>query len=146
MTKKDWYEAGDQIRNLVQEAIDKEDFSQLSSTISNVVNDTMSGLEKALKDSLGNSTRQAGGAAGAEKDIGARHQTQDARRYSGGQTAQERMGDQMGTAGSNRSDRAQSGSEDSYRSRSPYQTWTAQARQEAADRIRVNVEKTHRTK
>ena len=44
MTKKDWYEAGDQIRNLVQDAIDKEDFSQLSSTISNVVNDTMSGL------------------------------------------------------------------------------------------------------
>ena len=34
MTKKDWYEAGDQIRNLVQDAIDKEDFSQLSSTIS----------------------------------------------------------------------------------------------------------------
>ena len=30
MTKKDWYEAGDQIRNLVQDAIDKEDFSQLS--------------------------------------------------------------------------------------------------------------------
>ena len=26
MTKKDWYEAGDQIRNLVQDAIDKEDF------------------------------------------------------------------------------------------------------------------------
>ena len=41
MTKKDWYEAGDQIRNLVQDAIDKEDFSQLSSTISNVVNDTI---------------------------------------------------------------------------------------------------------
>ena len=89
MTKKDWYEAGDQIRNLVQDAIDKEDFSQLSSTISNVVNDTMSGLEKALKDSLGNGIQQPGGAAGAEKDSsGARHEMKDAR-YGGGQTVQD---------------------------------------------------------
>lgn len=139
MTKKDWYEAGDQIRNLVQDAIDKEDFSQLSSTISNVVNDTMSGLEKALKDSLGNGTRQPGGAAGAEKDSSG---AQDAR-YSGGQTAQDQADGQTDTAGSNRGGRTQSESGDQYRNRRPYQTWTTQARQEAADRIRVNMEKTH---
>lgn len=142
MTKKDWYEAGDQIRNLVQDAIDKEDFSQLSSTISNVVNDTMSGLEKALKDSLGNGTRQPGGAAGAEKDSSG---AQDAR-YSGRQTVQDQADGQTGTAGSNRGDRTQSESGDQYRNRRPYQTWTTQARQEAADRIRVNMEKTHRTR
>lgn len=144
MTKKDWYEAGDQIRNLVQDAIDKEDFSQLSSTISNVVNDTMSGLEKALKDSLGNGTRQTGSAVGSEKDSSeAPRQTKDAR-YSDGKNTQDRMGAQMGTAGTARGDRTQTGSEDTYRSRRPYQTWTTQARQEAADRIRVNMEKTHR--
>ena len=142
MTKKDWYEAGDQIRNLVQDAIDKEDFSQLSSTISNVVNDTMSGLEKALKDSLGNGTRQPGGAPGAEKDSSG---AQDAR-YSGRQTVQDQADGQTGTAGSNRGDRTQSESGDQYRNRRPYQTWTTQARQEAADRIRVNMEKTHRTR
>ena len=142
MTKKDWYEAGDQIRNLVQDAIDKQDFSQLSSTISNVVNDTMSGLEKALKDSLGNGTRQPGGAAGAEKDSSG---AQDAR-YGGGQTVQDQADGQTGTAGSNRGDRTQSESGDQYRNRRPYQTWTTQARQEAADRIRVNMEKTHRTR
>ena len=141
MTKKDWYEAGDQIRNLVQDAIDKEDFSQLSSTISNVVNDTMSGLEKALKDSLGNGTRQPGGAPGAEKDSSG---AQDAR-YSGGQTVQDQADGQTGTAGSKRGDRTQSESGDQYRNRRPYQTWTTQARQEAADRIRSNMEKTHRT-
>ena len=145
MTKKDWYEAGDQIRNLVQDAIDKEDFSQLSSTISNVVNDTMSGLEKALKDSLGNGTQQPGGAAGAEKDSsGARHEMKDAR-YGGGQTAQDQADGQTDTAGSNRGGRTQSESGDQYRNRRPYQTWTTQARQEAADRIRSNMEKTHRT-
>ena len=142
MTKKDWYEAGDQIRNLVQDAIDKEDFSQLSSTISNVVNDTMSGLEKALKDSLGNGTQQPGGAAGAEKDSSG---AQDAR-YGGGQTVQDQADGQTGTAGSNRGGRTQSESGDQYRNRRPYQTWTTQARQEAADRIRVNMEKTHRTR
>ena len=142
MTKKDWYEAGDQIRNLVQDAIDKQDFSQLSSTISNVVNDTMSGLEKALKDSLGNGTRQPGGAAGAEKDSSG---AQDAR-YGGGQTVQDQADGQTGTAGSHRGGRTQSESGDQYRNRRPYQTWTTQARQEAADRIRVNMEKTHRTR
>ena len=120
MTKKDWYEAGDQIRNLVQDAIDKEDFSQLSSTISNVVNDTMSGLEKALKDSFGDGARQTGSAAGEEKES-------SGARYSGGQNARNQAGA-------------------TYRTRRPYQTWTTQARQEAADRIRINVERTHQTK
>ena len=50
-----------------------------------------------------------------------------------------------GAAGSNRGGRTQSESGDQYRNRRPYQTWTTQARQEAADRIRSNMEKTHRT-
>lgn len=53
MDKKDWYDAGEEIKNLVQDAVDRQDFSQLSSTIANVVNQTMDGFQSALKDSLG---------------------------------------------------------------------------------------------
>lgn len=53
MTKNDWYETGDQIKKLVQDAVDSKDFSELSSTISNVVNDAMNGLQSALKDNFG---------------------------------------------------------------------------------------------
>ena len=37
MTKKDWQEAGDQIRDLVQNAIDSGNYSELSNTITDVV-------------------------------------------------------------------------------------------------------------
>lgn len=53
MTKKDWQEAGDQIRDLVQNAIDSGDYSELSNTITNVVNDAVDGVQDALKNSLG---------------------------------------------------------------------------------------------
>lgn len=133
MTKKDWYEAGDQIRNLVQEAIDNEDFSQLSSTISDVVNGTMDGLEQALKDSLGGAARSRDG-SGA--DIPNREKRAE---NSGNRSAYE---DRDG----NETDKVhQAGSQKTERRR-PYQEWTTQARQEAADRIRTNMEKLHRTK
>ncbi|MDO4323677.1 MAG: 5-bromo-4-chloroindolyl phosphate hydrolysis family protein [Lachnospiraceae bacterium] len=50
MTKNDWYDAGDEIIRLVQDAVDSKDFSQLSSTITNVVNDTVNGLQSAWKE------------------------------------------------------------------------------------------------
>lgn len=52
MAKNDWYEAGEEIRNLVQDAVERQDFSQLSSTITNVVNQTVDGFQSALKESL----------------------------------------------------------------------------------------------
>ena len=58
MSKNDWYEAGDQIKKLVQDAVDSGDFSQLGSTISNVVNDTVDGLQAALRENLGANTQR----------------------------------------------------------------------------------------
>ncbi|MCD7761702.1 MAG: 5-bromo-4-chloroindolyl phosphate hydrolysis family protein [Lachnospiraceae bacterium] len=63
MTRNDWYETGEQIKNLVQDAVDTGDFSQLGNTISNVVNDAMDGLQDALRGNLG-STGNRGGSHG----------------------------------------------------------------------------------
>lgn len=52
MAKNDWYEAGEEIKNLVQDAIENQDFAQLSTTISNVVNRAADGFQEALRDSL----------------------------------------------------------------------------------------------
>ncbi len=52
MAKNDWYEAGEQIVKLVQAAVDSKDFSQLGTTISDVVNDTVNGLQSALKENI----------------------------------------------------------------------------------------------
>ncbi len=61
MTRNDWYETGEQIKNLVQDAVDTGDFSQLGSTISDVVNDAMNGIGDALRDNLnGRSGRRYG--------------------------------------------------------------------------------------
>ncbi|MCD8365958.1 MAG: hypothetical protein LUC83_09185, partial [Clostridiales bacterium] len=57
MTKNDWYEAGDQIKRLVQDAVDTGDFSQLGNTIADVVNDTMDGLQDAIRGNLGGNRR-----------------------------------------------------------------------------------------
>ncbi|MCC8137570.1 MAG: 5-bromo-4-chloroindolyl phosphate hydrolysis family protein [Clostridiales bacterium] len=48
MTKNDWYETGEQIINLVQDAVDTGDFSQIGNTISNVVNSAMDELRGNL--------------------------------------------------------------------------------------------------
>ncbi|MCD7745431.1 MAG: 5-bromo-4-chloroindolyl phosphate hydrolysis family protein [Lachnospiraceae bacterium] len=61
MTRNDWYETGEQIKNLVQDAVDTGDFSQLGSTISDVVNDAMNGIQDALRDNLnGRGSRRYG--------------------------------------------------------------------------------------
>lgn len=52
MTKNDWQEAGDQFKKLVQDAVDSNDFSKLGSTLTNVVNDTVDGLQSALQENL----------------------------------------------------------------------------------------------
>lgn len=53
MNKNDWYETGEQIRKLVQDAVDSKDFSQLGDTITDVVNQTVDGLQSVLKETLG---------------------------------------------------------------------------------------------
>ena len=58
MTKKDWQEAGDQIRNLVQNAIDSGNYSELSNTITDVVNSAVDGVQDVLKNSLSDLGRQ----------------------------------------------------------------------------------------
>ncbi len=63
MTKNDWYEAGEQIKDLVQDAIDTRDFSQLNGAINNVVDHAMEGLESALRDGLSQGTRSQYGKA-----------------------------------------------------------------------------------
>ena len=52
MERNDWYEAGERIVKLVQDAVDSKDFSQLGNTISDVVNDTVNGLQSALKKNI----------------------------------------------------------------------------------------------
>lgn len=67
MTKNDWYEAGEQIRDLVQDAIDTRDFSQLNGAINNVVDHAMDGLESALKEGLNQGTQNKNGKDRYEK-------------------------------------------------------------------------------
>ena len=52
MKKNDWYDAGDQIKKLVQDAVDSKDFSELSATIANVVNDTVNSVQSAIMENL----------------------------------------------------------------------------------------------
>ena len=50
MDRKDWYEAGDQIKKIVQDAVESKDFTFLSSTISDVVEQAVDGLQDVLND------------------------------------------------------------------------------------------------
>lgn len=52
MTKNDLYEAGEEILDLVQDAVEHQDFSQLSSTINTVVNQAADGMQEMLRESL----------------------------------------------------------------------------------------------
>lgn len=52
MDRNDWYEAGDQIKKMVQDAVDSRDFSELGNAISDVVNQTVGGLQSVLNDTL----------------------------------------------------------------------------------------------
>lgn len=71
MTKKDWQEAGDQIRDLVQNAIDSGNYSELSNTITDVVNSAVDGVQDVLKNSLSDLGRQqvCGGWSKRPKDL-----------------------------------------------------------------------------
>ncbi len=70
MTINDWYDAGEQIKNLVQDAVDTGDFSQLGNTISGVVNDAMEGLQDALRGNLGSSQNRRNGYGGTGEGYG----------------------------------------------------------------------------
>lgn len=52
MAKDDWYDAGEQIKKLVQDAVDGKDFSQLSSMITSVVNDAVGSVQAAMQDNI----------------------------------------------------------------------------------------------
>jgi 5-bromo-4-chloroindolyl phosphate hydrolysis protein len=80
MAKNDWYEAGEEIKNLVQDAVETQDFSQLSATITSVMNRTMDGFQEALKDSLSGKAADAergNTAAGGEPGSGHRTDSND---------------------------------------------------------------------
>lgn len=59
MNKNDWYETGDQIKKMVQDAVDSKDFTELGDTITDVVNQTMEGLQSVLKETLSSRNKQA---------------------------------------------------------------------------------------
>ena len=52
MAKDDCYDAGEQIKKLVQDAVDGKDFSQLSSMITSVVNDAVDSVQAAMQDNI----------------------------------------------------------------------------------------------
>ncbi len=58
MTRNDWYNAGDQIKKLVQDAVDSGDFSQLGSTITNVVNDIYQYTNREAADRIRKNMQQ----------------------------------------------------------------------------------------
>ena len=61
MTKKDWQEAGDQIRDLVQNAIDSGNYSELSNTITDVVNSAVDGVQDVCPVSRYGKAQTGGG-------------------------------------------------------------------------------------
>ena len=128
MDKNKIYQAGEQIGELVQKAIDTQDFSQLSKTISEVIGQAADGLEDLVKDTVketaknagnknyGNSAGNAAGRnSGREKTYGA----------AGRNAGQENIN---GASGSNRGQEYSWGSQ--YR---------AASGKEAAERIRKNL-------
>lgn len=52
MDRNDWYEAGDQIKKIVQNAVDSKDFTELGNAISDVVDQAVDGLQSVWKDTL----------------------------------------------------------------------------------------------
>ncbi len=58
MTKNDWYDAGDQIKKLVQDAVDSGDFSQIGSTITNAVNDIYQYTNREAADRIRRNMQQ----------------------------------------------------------------------------------------
>ena len=52
MNRNDWYETGDQIKKMVQDAVDSKDFTELGDAITDVVNQTVNGLQAVLQETL----------------------------------------------------------------------------------------------
>ncbi len=50
MDKQDWYDMGAQIGDLVQSAIDSNDFKQLNQSITNTINDTVNLVQRNIQD------------------------------------------------------------------------------------------------
>lgn len=53
MDRQDWYEIGTQIGDLVQSAIDHQDFRQLNQSITKAINETLNLVQKNVQDGLG---------------------------------------------------------------------------------------------
>lgn len=160
MTKKDWYEAGDQIKNIVQSAVDSGDFSQLGTTISNIVNDTMDGLEDAFRDSLGGTTSRPRGERPGRSDAGKRYggnsgriQEQDREfRYSRSQDQEywrergRNASDYSASQGGTERDQGREVRKEARDSRKREYDWARETRQFAADQIRRNMEQSQQKK
>ena len=141
MTKMDWSDAGDQIKNLVQDAVDSGDFSQLSSTITRVVNGAVDSVEDVLRESLGvgtGSSRSGRGGvferdrSGREDGFGAAGRGRDGRSGREGS-------DRNGARGRERISREKV-SEAAGEAEVLHGTVDGRGRHEAAERIRRNVE------
>lgn len=52
MDRNDWCETGDQIKKMVQDAVDSKDFTELGNAISDAVNQTVNGLQSVLNETL----------------------------------------------------------------------------------------------
>lgn len=61
MANQDWYDLGDQIKRIVQDAVDSKDFRTLNKTINSTINDAAQNIGKGLKNATsGGRSRYSG--------------------------------------------------------------------------------------
>lgn len=82
MNKQDWYNMGAQIGDLVQSAIDNQDFQQLNQSITKAINETLDLVQKNmqnLRQNTGEQRDQAGeqNTSGQQRDAGDHRQNGD---------------------------------------------------------------------
>lgn len=70
MDKQDWYDMGAQIGDLVQSAIDSNDFKQLNQSIADTINTTMNMVQKNVKDGTSQAKSRVGAGASWEQAAG----------------------------------------------------------------------------
>lgn len=97
MAKNGWYEAGDRIKNLVQDAVESGDYSQLGSAISCVVNETVDTVSDVMNEAARTFRNSEHGAnqSGRGQYANDRHQrvydrhqyTRDRRQYTNSEAA-----------------------------------------------------------
>ncbi len=148
MGKNDWYEAGEAIRNLVQNAVENQDFTQLSSTITKVINQTADGFQDALRESLFGRQRDDQNGQAEESQKRRQDRRNDGRR----ERTADRFGDYYADEGGRTQNRRErnsdpfengadydqnSGAAGNYRYRMGGMRFSGQ---EAAERIRRNLE------